>query len=83
MRSEDFKMATALEIAKAIQERKLGIAEIVNAYIEKIEKNNNQYNTFITVAKESALQAAEKISEPHKQRRRALPACRSPNCLKG
>ena len=52
---------TALELAVAIQEKKLGVSEAVSAYIDKIEKNDGRYNAFITVSKERALERASGI----------------------
>ncbi|MDR0290515.1 MAG: Asp-tRNA(Asn)/Glu-tRNA(Gln) amidotransferase subunit GatA [Treponema sp.] len=51
----------ALELAAAIKAKKVGVAEAVGAYIEKIEKGDKQYNAFLAVAKENALQRAEEI----------------------
>ena len=47
-----FKM-NALELASAIKDRKLGVAEVVSAHLARIEKSNN--NTFLEVSKENAL----------------------------
>jgi len=52
---------TALEIASGIKAKKFSVPEIVNAYIDNIEKNDKQYNAFLAVAKESALKRAGEI----------------------
>jgi len=52
---------TALEIAAAIKQKKLSVPEVVGSYIEEIEKNDKQYNAFLTVAKESAVKRAAEI----------------------
>jgi aspartyl-tRNA(Asn)/glutamyl-tRNA(Gln) amidotransferase subunit A len=52
---------TALELAIAIKEKKLTVPEVVNAYIEKIEKYDKEYKTFLTVIKENALQRAHEV----------------------
>ncbi|MCL2044122.1 MAG: Asp-tRNA(Asn)/Glu-tRNA(Gln) amidotransferase subunit GatA [Treponema sp.] len=52
---------SALELSAAIQEKKIGVAEVVNAYLDRIEKNGNKYNAFITVSKEHALAHAESV----------------------
>jgi len=52
---------TALEIAAAIKAKKLNVPEIVNNCMEEIEKNDKQYNTFITITKESAVKRAGEI----------------------
>jgi len=49
---------TALELAAAIKEKKLKVPDIVSACLEKIE-NKNQFNSFITVSKETALKLAK------------------------
>ena len=59
MRNEEF--GTALEMAAAIKVKKLSVAEVVGAYINIIEENDKQYNTFITVAKESAMRRAGEV----------------------
>ncbi|MCL2044725.1 MAG: Asp-tRNA(Asn)/Glu-tRNA(Gln) amidotransferase subunit GatA [Treponema sp.] len=52
---------TALELSAAIKAKKLSVTEAVSGYINLIEKNDNQYNTFITVVKEQALARAKVI----------------------
>jgi len=52
---------TALELAAAIKEKKLGVAEAVSHYIERIENNGNRYNTFLALSKESALERAKEV----------------------
>lgn len=52
---------TALELSAAIKTRKFGVAEAVSAYIEKIEENDEQFNAFLTVAKDSALARAQEV----------------------
>lgn len=51
----------ALALSAAIKAKKLSVAETVNAYIETIEKKDKQYNAFLAVAKESALERAKEI----------------------
>jgi aspartyl-tRNA(Asn)/glutamyl-tRNA(Gln) amidotransferase subunit A len=52
---------TALDLAAAIKTKKLSVAESVGAYIDKVEKNDKQYNAFLAVAKESAFRRAKEI----------------------
>ena len=52
---------SALELSRLIREKKLGVTEAVNAYINQTEKTKNQYNAFITVSKKSALANAETV----------------------
>ncbi|MCL2496217.1 MAG: Asp-tRNA(Asn)/Glu-tRNA(Gln) amidotransferase subunit GatA [Clostridiales bacterium] len=52
---------SALELAAAIKAKKLGVAEVVNAYLKAIEKTDKRLNAFLTLTKNSALARAEKI----------------------
>ncbi|MDR2941663.1 MAG: Asp-tRNA(Asn)/Glu-tRNA(Gln) amidotransferase subunit GatA [Treponema sp.] len=52
---------TALELALSIKLKKTGVLETVSAYIEKVEKNDKQFNAFLTLSKESALNRAREI----------------------
>jgi aspartyl-tRNA(Asn)/glutamyl-tRNA(Gln) amidotransferase subunit A len=51
----------ALELSAAIRAKKLSVSEAVNTYIKAIEKNGKKFNTFLTVAKESALSRAREV----------------------
>ena len=51
----------ALELSSAIKAGKLGVAEVVNEYIDLIEKSDKQYNAFLTVAREKALDRAKDV----------------------
>jgi aspartyl-tRNA(Asn)/glutamyl-tRNA(Gln) amidotransferase subunit A len=52
---------SALELSAAIQAKKLGVTEAVGAYIDSIEKNDRNFNAFLTLSKESALARAKEI----------------------
>jgi aspartyl-tRNA(Asn)/glutamyl-tRNA(Gln) amidotransferase subunit A len=52
---------SALELSQAIKEKKLSVAEALNAYINLIEKNDKRYNAFLAVSKDGALKRAEEI----------------------
>jgi aspartyl-tRNA(Asn)/glutamyl-tRNA(Gln) amidotransferase subunit A len=52
---------TALQLSMAIKEKKLSVPEVTGAYIDKIEKNDRQYNAFLSVSKENALKRAHEI----------------------
>ena len=54
---------SALELSTAVKEKKIGVTEIVNAYINLIEKTGNQYNAFLGMSKEKALSRAEEIQQ--------------------
>ncbi|MDR0320142.1 MAG: Asp-tRNA(Asn)/Glu-tRNA(Gln) amidotransferase subunit GatA [Treponema sp.] len=52
---------SALELSQAIKEKKLSVPELVNLYIDFIQKHNKNFNTFLTISKDSALQRAQEI----------------------
>ena len=52
---------SALELAAAIQEKKISVMDAVSAYIEKIEKTDGQYGTFLQQTKAYALDSAAKV----------------------
>ena len=54
---------SALELARTIKENKRSVSEVVSSYIESIEKTDNQYNSFLTLTKESAFARAEEIQK--------------------
>ena len=51
----------ALELSAAIKAKKLSVKEAVEAYIDAIEKKDDQYNAFLAVSKEKALARAGEI----------------------
>ena len=52
---------SALELSAAIKTGKISVKEVVSEYIKLIEENDKQVNSFITIAKESALKRAEEV----------------------
>lgn len=52
---------SALELSDCIRKKKIGVAEAVNAYIDRIEKTDKKYNSFLTLSKEKALACAETV----------------------
>jgi len=52
---------TALGLSALIKAKKLSVTEALGSYIEKIEKNDNRYNAFLTVSKEKALARAKEV----------------------
>jgi aspartyl-tRNA(Asn)/glutamyl-tRNA(Gln) amidotransferase subunit A len=52
---------TALQLATAIRAKELGVAEVVSAYIDTIEKKDKQFNAFLAIAKDSALAKAREV----------------------
>jgi aspartyl/glutamyl-tRNA(Asn/Gln) amidotransferase, A subunit len=53
--------SNALELSAIIKAKKISVVEAVGAYIESIEKNDREYNAFLTVSKEKALARAKEI----------------------
>jgi aspartyl-tRNA(Asn)/glutamyl-tRNA(Gln) amidotransferase subunit A len=51
----------ALELSAAVREKKLGVAEVVNEYIDFIEKTDKQFNAFLTISKDKALASAKAV----------------------
>ena len=54
---------TALELSKAIKEKKIGAAEAVSAYLAAIKKYDDKINAFITIDAERALKRALEIQK--------------------
>ena len=52
---------SALELAAAVKEKKLSVAEVVSAYIETTENTDNKHNSFLAVSKEYALESAREV----------------------
>ena len=52
---------SALELAASIKEKKLGVAEVVGAYIDRIEKHDGAFNSFISYDREKAIAAAKAV----------------------
>ena len=52
---------TALELSAAIKAKELSVSDAVNAFMDAIEKSGKQYNAFIAVTKENALERAKEI----------------------
>jgi len=52
---------SALELSAAIKAGKISVPELVNKYLDAIEKNDKQLNALITVSKEKALSRAKEI----------------------
>lgn len=52
---------SVLELSAAIKAKKLSVVEVVNAYIDRIEKAEGQINDFLTVSKEYARSRAEAV----------------------
>ena len=51
----------ALELSRAIKDKKINVTEAVEAYLDSIEKKDGEFNSFITVTKEYALERAAMV----------------------
>ncbi|MCM1135610.1 MAG: aspartyl/glutamyl-tRNA amidotransferase subunit A, partial [Clostridium sp.] len=52
---------TALELGAAIKEKKIAVREAVEVVLARIEEKEEQYHCYVTVDKEGALAAADKV----------------------
>ena len=52
---------SALELSAAVKDKKIGVAEVTVAYIDRIEKTGNRFGAFLAVEREKALLQAEAI----------------------
>ena len=52
---------SALALSTSIKAKEIRVAEIVNAYINRIENMDAQYSAFLTLSKETALARAEAV----------------------
>lgn len=52
---------TVEALVKKIEEKALKPSEVINAYYERIEKDEDKINAFITITKESALEKAKEL----------------------
>jgi aspartyl-tRNA(Asn)/glutamyl-tRNA(Gln) amidotransferase subunit A len=71
--SRDLVGLTVKEASDLLRRRDVSSVELTHACLDRIEKYNSSFNAFITVAKESALQAArEADAEIQRGRRRGV-----------
>ena len=61
MDSKEIIKLSALELGKAIKEKKTTSVEATKAYLDAIEELDGKYNSYITVRKEDAMKDAEEI----------------------
>ena len=59
----EFKDFTIKEIHKSLLEKKFSVVELISAYLEKIEKENEKTNSYLAVYPKKALAQAKKIDE--------------------
>lgn len=57
----DISKLTAVELGKKIKSGELKVADVTKAYLDRIEKLENDINAFVTVDAENAMEQAEEI----------------------
>ena len=75
-------MWSAVEIAAAVRSRRVSPVEIVQVYLERIERLNPQLNAYITVCAEGALQEARQMERSIRERASSLPLAGVPIAVK-
>ena len=63
MNSEYLTQVTAAELANLIASKKLSPVEVMEAYLERIDRLDPQLNSYITVCRKEALQAAREAEQ--------------------
>lgn len=61
--SQDICWMSAVDMAKAIRERKLSPVEVVTAFLNRIEAINPKINAYVTLTAESALAEAKRAAD--------------------
>lgn len=59
----DITSLTAIEMREKLKSKEISCREIVKAHLDRIEKLEPEINAFITVSKEEALEAADRVDE--------------------
>jgi aspartyl-tRNA(Asn)/glutamyl-tRNA(Gln) amidotransferase subunit A len=80
--SRDLAARSLKEVSNQLQKREVTSVELTQACLERIEKYNPTFNAFITVAKDSALQAARDADVEIQRGRRKGPLHGVPIALK-
>ena len=57
------KLNSVNEILTAVRDKKVSATEITNHYLSLIKKNNDEFNCFITLTEEIALEKAKLIDD--------------------
>jgi aspartyl-tRNA(Asn)/glutamyl-tRNA(Gln) amidotransferase subunit A len=73
---------SALELSKAIREGKLSPVEVVDAFLNRIEKVNPELNAFVTLTEESARKEAEAAEKAVKSKKKLGPLHGVPVAIK-
>jgi aspartyl-tRNA(Asn)/glutamyl-tRNA(Gln) amidotransferase subunit A len=80
--SNDLAFATITEISALLAQRKISPVELTNLFLDRIEKYNPILNTYLTIARESALAAARESEKRINQKRSRGPLEGIPIALK-
>jgi amidase len=56
-------LLSASELAELIADRSVSVTQVVESYLERIQKLNTQFNAYCTVAGESALKSASELDK--------------------
>ncbi len=78
----ELSQMTALELGKKIQAKEIGVVEATQATLSMIEKREGDYNCYITVCKEEALQRAEEVQKGIDEGRFTSPLAGVPGAVK-
>lgn len=59
----DIRSLTAVELGKKIKAKEISVTEATQAYLDQIEKVENDVHSYVTIDKEGALKRAEEVQE--------------------
>src|SRR3970040_103653 len=63
------KMQSAWEIAEGVRKGSISAVEIVEEFLERIERHDKEIRAFITVSKDSAIQQAKEIEKKRREKK--------------
>ena len=59
----DIMSLTAVELGKKIKAKEISVTEATQAYLDQIEKVENDVHSYVTIDKEGALKRAEEVQK--------------------
>ena len=59
----DIMGLTAVELGKKIKAKEISVTEATQAYLDQIEKVENDVHSYVTIDKEGALKSAEEVQK--------------------
>ena len=59
----DIMSLTAVELGKKIKAKEISVTEAAQAYLDQIEKVENDVHSYVTIDKEGALKRAEEVQK--------------------